>query len=151
MAYYPDLSPYEYDLPLKVEGVLNVGWLELSHDFQQGYTDATVARTLRWLAEHHCVNQMRGFHICDFCDVERPPNGPLRLLGSAEIWVPAGPGRFFASPDLIIHYVEDHQYQPPGVYLEALASIDSRHFDRDLDSEASDMISAAFRAANGRP
>jgi len=49
---------------------------------------------------------------------------PLVLLGGAEIWIPDSSQGYFAAPDLIIHYIEEHQYLPPREFLSALAIVD---------------------------
>ncbi len=41
-------------------------------------------------------------------------------LGSAEIWVIANDGKIFACPDLILHYIVDHNYLPPEEFIEAV-------------------------------
>ncbi|HDY5947901.1 TPA: hypothetical protein RQ911_001945 [Pseudomonas aeruginosa] len=46
-------------------------------------------------------------------------------LGFSEIWVPAvEKGAYFASPSLIIHYIEEHGYCPPQIYSEAVMAVD---------------------------
>lgn len=41
-------------------------------------------------------------------------------LGSAEIRVKAKDGRIYAAPNLIYHYVAEHDYDPPKEFIEAL-------------------------------
>jgi len=41
-------------------------------------------------------------------------------LGNAEIWIPDGAGGIFAAPNLIVHYIETHNYLPPSEFIEAV-------------------------------
>ena len=68
------------------------------------------------LATIEPINQMRGFHYCELCDQEEiviASAGRRRLLGSAEIWVTGPDGVVYAAPDLVIHYIREHEYLPP--------------------------------------
>jgi hypothetical protein len=42
------------------------------------------------------------------------------LVGSAEIRVDGLSGQRYASPDMIIHYVEEHGYAPPADFVEGV-------------------------------
>lgn len=125
MAYLRDLDPYRYDLPFPLPTVRSVGWLDDMHPFPTGDVPSHVPQLLRELALVSPVNQMRGFHTCELCGQDwRRRNDPLRLLGSAEIWLKTSSG-YWAAPDLIIHYVEDHRYLPPPEFLHDLAAVRS--------------------------
>jgi hypothetical protein len=126
MAYFRDLSPYEYGLHWGgVRGALNVGWLALGHSFE---TEQALGSDLNLLWAHCkvAVPATRGLHPCAFCSdwssdrfrVIR--NGETLMLGYSEIRV-IGPSRqSYAAPSLIFHYVNEHRYKPPDVFLSAL-------------------------------
>jgi hypothetical protein len=63
MAYYPDLTPYEY-YPGEAD-MLNVGWLSLDHPFPRGPVPLAFAYELRRMAQEP-VELTRGCHLCDF-------------------------------------------------------------------------------------
>jgi hypothetical protein len=124
--HMPDLSEYKYSNRFPLPGVLAVGWLSLTHPFQHGIVPVSLVEKLQVLAVTRSVNQMRGFHICEFCASPELPismNGVERFLGSAEIWIP-GSNVLLAAPDMIVHYVRDHEYRPPELYLQALEAVD---------------------------
>lgn len=128
--HYPDLSPYEYSLPSKLENVLNVGWLDRSGDYPQGKTPDIVVEKLTYLMEHkQDVNKMRGVEDCALCKSSAgwiyldTPSGEC-LLGMSELWIPGKDGQIFAAPSLIIHYITEHHYQPPQVYIDAATEFD---------------------------
>ena len=78
------------------------------------------------------VNLMRGIHQCSLCPIERGSFLPLKdqpsisvgghldLLGHWELWIPGSGGKVFASPALVIHYVDAHRYRPPEEYIAAV-------------------------------
>jgi hypothetical protein len=65
--YFEELSKYRYNFSSELEGVLNVGWLDSSHDFKKGPVLSEIIVKLRALAVTKTVNQARGFHYCEFC------------------------------------------------------------------------------------
>jgi hypothetical protein len=122
--YYSDLTLYRYIERESATDVLNIGWLDIAHPFpkkkaSQELLDALFEKCLR------AVNQTRGFHQCQFCSVptfgtEVSRNDKTIRLGSAEIRVEAQDGKVYAAPNLIYHYVLEHDYDPPQEFLEAL-------------------------------
>ena len=47
-------------------------------------------------------------------------DGGTLSLGTSEIRVFGQDGTIYAAPDLIYHYVIDHQYRPPDVFIDTL-------------------------------
>jgi hypothetical protein len=129
--YFPDLSPYQYlEREAAESPALNVGWLDLEHDYPKGEVSAQALERLRQECSAQLVNHMRGWHACEFCrpgffkryrqpTIESSSGKPI-MLGSAEIRVKGKDGKVYAAPNLIYHYVEKHQYRPPEEFLEAL-------------------------------
>jgi hypothetical protein len=106
--------------------MLNVGWLEKGHEFPTGQLDAAERDALVDLAVHS-ENVMRGLHDCEFCDVESPivavrtdGRGERAFLGTGEVHL-KGEESTYASPTLIIHYIDAHGYLPPPEFRNALA------------------------------
>jgi hypothetical protein len=138
MAYYPDLSDYEYhrkahDRP----GTKNVGWLAAGHVFDmEPASEALLDRLWRYC--NVSVAQMRGWHDCELCPGKRVTHaeykGEKLLLGTSEIRVFAEDGDIFAAPTLIFHYVQYHHYRPPEAFVVALmrdpAPPDPAYFER---------------------
>ncbi|MFJ8960717.1 hypothetical protein ACIRG5_15145 [Lentzea sp. NPDC102401] len=123
MTYYPDLSPYEYFK--SDEKMLNVGWLDAGHDFPRGPLAPEFVDALLELNED-VQNQTRGLHWCVFCKgaFEDVPN-PHRssggaAVGSAEIHAVGADGVRYSAPTLVIHYVTEHEYQPPEAFVAAV-------------------------------
>lgn len=111
MAFFEDLTPYNYFLPER-EGTVNIGWLERGHPFSAGPTSATFREKLKACC-HRRVKQTRGLHMCEFCKGRKKPGG------SAEIRV-VGNGRVYAAPELVYHYVVVHDYKPPKEFIGAV-------------------------------
>jgi hypothetical protein len=151
MAYFPDLSFYDYFRAENHRGAKNIGWLGSGHEFQTGTSSELILDSL-WVFCKASVLRSRGIHQCDLCTpprtVRAERNGIELLLGTAEIRVfskesdtstlpehIAGkesggllflrrsppPFSVYAAPTLIYHYVNTHHYRPPQEFLHALA------------------------------
>jgi hypothetical protein len=120
MTHYPDLSPYQYSE--SPHPMLNVGWLEREHGYPTGPAPEGLVEELTDRARG-AVNVYRGIHFCRLCpDFSTARQNTSRggvFLGSGEIRV-TGPGATYASPAMIVHYVEAHSYLPPQEYCDAV-------------------------------
>ena len=122
--YYPDLTPYRYLERTTFPKLLNIGWLGIEAPFPRKKASEELLDALFEKFQDR-VNQTRGFHRCEFCDrpsfgVEVSRNRKSTRLGSAEIRVEGKDGITYAAPDLIYHYVIEHDYDPPPEFVEAL-------------------------------
>ena len=128
--YYEDLSRFTY-FQDRGPAVVNVGWLEAPHPFPQGKVSREdVAALERLLVQGWQPAKSRGWHDCSLCGrgpeagpLQRQLDGQMRLLGADILYVPDG-DRLYAAPSLIIHYIEDHRYEPPEAFLAALRRTD---------------------------
>ena len=117
MSYYEDLSPYNYHHHSKKE--LNVGWLEKDFPFEKGEVPAGFLDKLKLIAEH-TVFHTRGFQLCGFCK-EQIVEGKIKCATSSnEIRVIGPDGSVYASPYMVVHYIEDHGYLPPQQFIDAV-------------------------------
>lgn len=125
LAYYADLSPYEYTQA--DQAMLNVGWLARDIPFNRGRIPRAAFDALLVLADSQ-VNIMRGVHDCEFCSEESPirmsaPNERgFVSLGMGEVHVVSDDGRIFVAPSLVLHYIRDHGYLPPEDFIRALTA-----------------------------
>ncbi len=126
MAYYPDLTPYDYSHRDTAPGIVNVGWLDKAHDYTRGIASEFFIRKL-WAFCRSFVNPMRGFHSCELCTAIRPGElleachyGESLKLGFAEIRVIGKDNRIYAAPNMIYHYVVEHNYSPPDEFIQAV-------------------------------
>jgi hypothetical protein len=137
VAYFPDLSPYAYGHGHH-PGVVHVGWLDGAHPFPKGQVEPALVEKLKLLATKP-VELYRGKHICEVCI--RPPNivqtyvpNRGKMIDPDSAWMKwaserwsngeirvANDGVIFASPVLIVHYIQEHSYLPPTEFLEAVA------------------------------
>jgi hypothetical protein len=121
MAHYPDLSPYTYDSV--DQKMLNVGWLSREHPYTTGTAPEGLTDALAKMASEK-VKVQRGMHFCELCPDfrtarEHTSRGDV-FIGSGEIHVADGKEVVYASPAMIVHYVEDHGYLPPAEYCTAI-------------------------------
>jgi hypothetical protein len=122
--YFPDLSPYQYIARTSGPNVLNVGWLDAEHLYSRQRASEELLDALFEICSRR-VNKTRGFHLCPFCvsqsfGVTASRKAESLTLGSAEIWVEAKDGKIYAAPNLIYHYVAEHDYCPPQEFIDAL-------------------------------
>jgi hypothetical protein len=101
-----------------------VGWLDRGRSFNSGTADPDFLLRLKRFYTRR-VRQTRGFHLCPFCNERRfgvpiEIDGTELLLGSAEIEVKDTGGKVYVAPDLIYHYITDHQYLPPPEFVAAV-------------------------------
>lgn len=130
--YYPDLSGYtnqKYIAPEVFKNIFNVGWLGSDHEFQTGKVDSIVLEKIRRLnvtIGGVSITLEGAIHDCPLCEkaVELPrENHPNLPLGIAEMWIPYD-DKIYVSHDLIYHFILDHSYQPPQVFIEAIKAFD---------------------------
>jgi hypothetical protein len=145
LPYYADLTAYPHSHTevldpatrtyrrVHHEGfVLNVGWLDPRYPFAKQQPTTVFLENLEKFY-YRVVDQTRGIHICPFCPESKSkakwPAPSTRatilnreiVLGSAEIRVSA-PGVTYACPNLIYHYIKDHDYRPPDEFIDAVMS-----------------------------
>jgi hypothetical protein len=87
--YLKDLSPYRHGVPAPLNDVVAIGWLSSANAYSQGDVGPEIMDALGRLFSSHRVNQMRGYHVCDFCYksplIYETESGKQIMLGSAEI------------------------------------------------------------------
>ena len=132
MTFFPELSPNTYGRTEPDAQVLNVGRLAGGQPFARGSVSYPFFRTLLRLSKSP-VHLCRGTHVCPFCE---PPRDIIaqdphyyyiwsqRREGNGEIRV-TGLNRFiYVAPVLIVHYIAEHQYQPPEEFIDAVLRLD---------------------------
>jgi hypothetical protein len=138
--YSEDLKPYQRHLPFEIPEVLTVGWLEPEHDYPRGTVSTQIVEKIKGIIVEKTtadpiVNQMRVAHRCNFCKAEPEdisfPKSPF--MGSTEIWIPGKKGKIYAAPNMIYHYIKDHNYLPPQEFLDAVMDFD---LNTEFDGQA---------------
>jgi hypothetical protein len=148
LEYHEDFSPYHYGIDTYFAESRNIGWLSGAHDFAVGVANPSFIPKLKELIFSSgrgkgdfsiVVDRLRGSYPCPICG-ESPlrvmdDKGKSFLLGSAELWVPDNEreGCYFATFGLIIHYVMEHQYQPPQEFIDSVLAVS---VDSDFNGEA---------------
>jgi hypothetical protein len=94
---------------------------------RQGTPTEDFLQSLEDPCRDHRSAVMRGYHACELDHVGDRPGYPYTIpsdpaatpLGDAELRVVAEDGTWLAAPNLVYHYVRDHHYAPPAVFVEA--------------------------------
>ena len=134
MTFFEDLTLYRYVEP---EPSKNVGWLDGKHAFTTGDMDPVLIGRLTKLTRYS-VRSARGVFFCEICispsTVSHLIGDELCALGTAEIRVFGNDGSSYAAPNLLVHYILEHNYKPPDEFLTALAEgpfpPDKEYFDK---------------------
>lgn len=59
-----------------------------------------------------------GFHVCEWCGWDPQPKPRFSHFSSGDVTLRFKSGRAWRMPDMILHYVGDHGYQPPAGLVE---------------------------------
>ncbi|HXF13217.1 MAG TPA: hypothetical protein VN517_08680 [Terriglobales bacterium] len=151
MAYIPDLEPYTYHPDQRKQPdpkLLAIGWLDPSVPYRKGTVEQEVVKALVEL-KRRPVNLTRGFHMCPYCKYDAPVNPfvyPNRR-GNGEIRVSGESGIVYASPVLICHYIEEHEYLPPMQFLAAVRKSQCGQIENGFISAQPDQKKIAIVAA----
>ena len=120
---------------------VNIGWLSTHHSYPSGDTSAEFHAKLFQLCLYPHWGH-RGYHQCDLescsdfdentfiiIDGKKEPfnhgmhvsthGGKTKSLG-AHVIIVTGENRNYAAPDLIFHYVAEHNYRPPDEFIDAV-------------------------------
>lgn len=113
MAGIRDLEPCDY-LPVCGEHILAVGWLSDNVTFPRGDTPRQVYDRL----VEFCKNPWQpfvsmGYHGCEICQFDG------EQLGNSNLFFPHEK-KILVCPELIVHYINAHSYQPPELFCEAV-------------------------------
>lgn len=114
MAWYADLSPCDEFGPRAAQVLRAVGWLDGEHDFAKGPVEREVYDRLVELCKY-CWQPVVSFgvHDCELCRFVAEGKG------TANLFVPGGEV-IFVCPELIVHYMNAHRYQPPPGFCAAV-------------------------------
>lgn len=157
---FPEFSAYR--TPPRGPEVIRVGWIGKS--FQVNETSLTIDLQLamQQLRKLICVSYnrqqihhsnfttgaIRGPSLrCPVCYTGEPVvhcQGEDVKINSFEIWIPSATC-VFASPGLILHYVEDHGYVPPQAFLNAIAEV-----NEEVIYDADEHMMAILVSQDGR-
>ncbi len=119
--FVPDLAPHP-----ELDGVLAVGWLQGDQPSTKGPVSEAFVDALFEACVSKEVRLTRGWQSCTLCGRDAPYpivetwKGRSSPLGHSEIEVTGPDRRRYAAPQLIVHYVASHHYQPPAVFVEAV-------------------------------
>ena len=110
--YYADLSTIPNSWHGSVLSGKAVGWLSCEYSYPKG---KIASGFLERLSIFCCSS-----HIYYMGSMKLPTCGDNRhCLGSGDILI-FGPGDVYIAPNMIYHYVADHDYLPPDEFIQAV-------------------------------
>jgi hypothetical protein len=115
VAFFSDLTQCTY-FPGETSKLVAVGWLEHGHTFEVGSVNEMLLLRLReLLTDPWAPVDYMGPHFCTLCS----PTEARRWGGVGNLFVPSE-RCVFVCPELIVHYVDQHQYLPPRAFRAAV-------------------------------
>jgi len=127
---YEDLSECTYSSDSFTENPTAVGWLG-DRPYPTGQvSDGSVKKLIEVYTDSPFRRELcyRGMHPCPFCGamaMTETPFGPIHI-GAGNILLPSQDQLFYA-PSTVIHYILEHDYLPPAVFMAALDAADLDH------------------------
>ena len=116
MTWYADLAECDYFPRCHPSFLRAVGWLEPGNVYTRWTVDPHVLAKLTDLLRHPWQPcHPMGFHHCDLCPRELSEH----KVGVNNLFIP-GDGFLYVCPELIPHYINDHQYSPATEFCEAV-------------------------------
>jgi len=116
MRSYPDLTLVAPS-PWIGLTAFYVGWLSKSTPFTKGPTPPGFLERLLEFGDLGTY-MVSGLDPCTFCEDVVRANSTQELLGQGHILV-QWRNQWYYAPNLIIHYIEAHQYLPPAPFIQA--------------------------------
>ena len=160
MTYFADLAPCTYfdfggeqsQKPDRIppifwaERLRAVGWLDDKHNFPRGAVQTEVqARLALFIQDPWEPCHFMGWHTCELCPTA---DGETRPRSIRNIFVPAT-GFLYVAPELILHYIERHQYLPPDEFCHAVLACPLRRSRAYLSAVKSLVPPEIFRYFSG--
>lgn len=110
--FIEDLSRHAY--LASGDRVRAIGWLEGGHPFTRGAVPAEFLDRLKaHVSSAHQEVIYMGVHTCTLCKTGDRRAGRVNLLiPTAEF--------LYVAPELIVHYVDAHEYRPPAEFVTAV-------------------------------
>ena len=109
MSFYPDL--HTSSLVGHGDHLRAIAWLSSDHEFPRGKVLGTFVEVLkRHVASAYQPLAFAGAHTCELC-------GDYSAAGN--VWVPTSDVVYIA-PEMIVHYIVDHDYLPPDEFRQAV-------------------------------
>lgn len=129
MVYIQDLSPYsDFGADL-----IAIGWLEPGQPFCRGPVPEPFLKDLTALLNFPWAPfAAAGPHRCGLC----PNNGPH---GCSDLLVPSSEGVYIC-PEMILHYILEHDYQPPTAFQNAVTACPPTWTDAYFDALDSGLV-----------
>lgn len=115
MSFFPDMGCTS--LVAAGNHVRAIGWLHPDHPYTTGEVSAEFLARLKEFvtrsgdsAEALYFGVFCGLHTCEFCG---------QAHGTRNFGVPSG-DLLFVAPEMVVHYIEQHGYQPPAEFMAAV-------------------------------
>ncbi len=111
MFYYQDLSPWTRFGDKAAQQLKAIGWIDQSHAFTQATIDPAIIVKLQQLPRPAPVAiAFLGIDECTLCQ---------KTANDTSFVIP-GHGFLYVYPELLLHYINKHNYAPPQEFCDAV-------------------------------
>jgi hypothetical protein len=140
MTFIPDGSgqvffPAKQDVGRETR---SMGWLGDHVPIHGTVGPAALAAIKYFRAAHRRCDPFRGIHFCEIC---------RKVIGREEFFIDLDNIRFIL-PQMVLHYIEDHGYAPPGEFLEQLERFWTNEGNRLLEANPGTVCILTANEAN---
>jgi hypothetical protein len=109
--YFEDLYREEIKIRNRVITRVKIGWLDTIAPFNTGDVSSLFLSKLKSLNPSICT---KGWHTCPYC---KNSNSSKQYLIEIDKDV------YYDVPEMIIHYIEEHQYRPPQEFIDKILNL----------------------------
>ena len=107
--YFKDLEIVNDHFDIKL---IKIGWLDENHVFNIGTCPLKFLKKLKKIEPRL---KSFGWHNCPFCDKNKGSN---RIILQVE-----DTHKYYDVPDMIVHYIEEHNYLPPQEFIDFILNL----------------------------
>lgn len=134
----------EFEKIKNLPKMIAIGWLDSEYEYVKGNVSEEVIRKIKYLIDKpwgYGGGAFCGYHTCNICPPHNPHNSnrivnkedrlafiknyvkkqPVKLeMGGLNIYVPVNNDFLYVFPELILHYIKEHNYCPPEEFQKAV-------------------------------
>jgi hypothetical protein len=105
--YFEDLHKQKEKFDITI---IKVGWLDIHSPYKTGVCQKEFVDKLKKIEPQI---KTRGWHICPFCKNATSNKQFIIPVEGEYKW-------FYNVPEMIIHYIEEHDYFPPKEFIDTI-------------------------------
>ena len=106
--YFKDLQEVEQHFGVVM---VKVGWLDKGQPYTEGVAPVEFVEKMKQMP---FTLFTKGFHTCPFCG---------NATSSCQYLIKISGKKYYDVPQMIVHYMEEHNYLPPQEFMDAVMKL----------------------------